>query len=157
MRVRGKPPENNRTEGRLGFKLAKVSKAGKGMAFILLFVVIHNLLLGLGCLWVAWKLWMWRRSLIRLSYRIVRTEKAVHRVLAPAPEHIRAAQRGTHDLRLHYEQLGIQYERIQQLMGLLSLLQMLWPYRRFLTGMAKPFGLVPVAPAARRPVEDEVL
>jgi len=57
-------------------------------------------------------------------------EQAVHRVLAPAPKAIQKAQATTSHLRDRYQQLGIQYERVQQIISILSVAQLFLRYGR---------------------------
>lgn len=99
---------------------------------LILLVVVHNFLLGLLCLWMAQKMWRWRRSLSRLSIRLADTEHVVYSLLQPAPHGIQQVQRQTSQWRQHYEQLGVQAAQMQQILRLLSLLQVLWPYRSWL-------------------------
>jgi hypothetical protein len=101
------------------------------MTFVV-FVVINNFLLGIACLWIARKIWFFRRRVAVIADRILLIEQKVHRVLYPAPNAIRKAQRGTSRLRERYEKLGIQYARVQQIVSILSLAQLFVRYGRVL-------------------------
>jgi len=102
------------------------------------FVVIHNFLVGLVCLMVARRIWQFRCNLAVIADRILAVERAVDHVLYPAPNAIRKAQAGANRLRNRYEQLGIQYARIQQIMSILSISQLFWRYRRLVIPKSPP-------------------
>lgn len=117
---------------------------------LVLLVVIHNFLLGLLCLWLAQKLWRWRRSLSRLSLRIADTEHILHQLLQPAPATIQHLQNTTHQWQQQYTQLGVQAAQLQQLLRLFSLLQVLWPYRHWLTQFGRSSWSEPLAQPPER-------
>ena len=123
---------------------------------LILLVVVHNFLLGLLCLWMAQKMWRWRRSLSRLSIRLADTEHVLYCVLQPAPDAIQQVQRNTRHWRQQYEQLGIQAAQMQQIVRLLSLVQVIWPYRHWFSQLCRPSGLtvdrVPPLPEGIVPV-----
>jgi len=99
---------------------------------IVVLVVLNNFLFGIACLWIARRVWRFRVKLTKISDQILGIEQAVHRVLYPAPGYIVKAQIGTNKLREHYARLGIQYERIQQILSILSLAQLFLRYGRIL-------------------------
>lgn len=96
---------------------------------MLIIVLVANLLIGLTCLLVAWQVWQLRRSLAQVTHTLLYVEEAVHGVLYGAPGAILIAKRGTHQLRKNYRQLEGQLQRMQQVMGLLSMGQFLWQRR----------------------------
>lgn len=96
------------------------------------FVVIHNFLVGFACLVIARQIWKFRNKLATISEQILAVERAVDRILYPAPATIRKAQVGTSRLRDRYEQLGVQYARVQQIISILSVGQLFWRNRRLL-------------------------
>ncbi|MDX2230988.1 MAG: hypothetical protein NW220_15215 [Leptolyngbyaceae cyanobacterium bins.349] len=106
---------------------------------VIALVVINNFLFGLACLWIARKIWLFRRKVAVIAERILSVEQTVHRVLYPAPNAIAKAQRSTSRLRERYVQLGIQYERVQQIVSILSLVQLFMRYGRVL----RPVGRSP--------------
>ncbi|MBF2029399.1 MAG: hypothetical protein IGS48_22005 [Oscillatoriales cyanobacterium C42_A2020_001] len=92
---------------------------------------------------IAGQIWKFRNKLATISDQILAIERAVDRILYPAPAAIRKAQMGTSRLRDRYEQLGIQYARVQQIISILSVGQLFWRYRRLLnpkssTGQTTP-------------------
>ena len=95
-------------------------------------VVTYNFLLGIAFLWIARRIWQFHGRLALIAEQILAIEQAVYRALHPAPNAIRKAQAGTSYLRDHYEQLGIQYERVQQIISILSLGQLFLRYGRVL-------------------------
>ncbi|MDX2241729.1 MAG: hypothetical protein NW224_13675 [Leptolyngbyaceae cyanobacterium bins.302] len=95
---------------------------------LVVLVVIFNVLLGVACLWIAVRIWQFKRTLAIISDRILGAERAVHHVLYPAPQTIRKAQTGTSRLREYYARLGIQFERVQQIISILSLVQLFMRY-----------------------------
>ncbi|NJP09868.1 MAG: hypothetical protein HC866_10595 [Leptolyngbyaceae cyanobacterium RU_5_1] len=96
---------------------------------MVIFVVITNVLIGLVCLFIAWKVGQFRRTLARATDTLLSVEQAIHHVLYPAPDAIRKGQVGTNQLRQRYQQLGLQLERVQRILSLLSLGQILWRRR----------------------------
>lgn len=96
---------------------------------MVIFVVVHNILFGLACLMVARRLWKFRCKLISITNTIIYVEQAVYNVLYPAPHAIYKAQSSTSQLRDRYQQLGVQFERVQKILSLLSVGQALWRYR----------------------------
>lgn len=108
---------------------------------VFVLVVIANFLFGIACLWIAFKIWQFRRKLAVISDRILGVEQAVHRVLYPAPNAMRKAQVGTSHLREKYAQLGVQYERVQQILSILSLVQLFMRYGQVVMPQSRsPYG-----------------
>lgn len=99
---------------------------------IVVLVVLNNFLFGIACLWMARRVWQFRRKLARISDQILGIEQAVHRVLYPAPGYLVKAQMSTSKLRDRYAQLGVQYEKIQRILSILSLAQLFLRYGRIL-------------------------
>ncbi|HEY9616387.1 MAG TPA: hypothetical protein V6C64_06085 [Microcoleaceae cyanobacterium] len=93
---------------------------------MLIIVLVANLFIGLACLFVAWQVWQLRRSLAKVTHTLLYVEEAVHGVLYGAPGAILIAKRGTYQLRKNYRQLEGQLQRVQQVIGVLSIGQMLW-------------------------------
>jgi len=78
---------------------------------------------------VARRIWRFRCQLAIIAERILDVERAVDHVLYPAPNAIRKAQASTSQLRDRCQQLGAQYARIQQIVSILSIGQLVWRYR----------------------------
>lgn len=109
-------------------------------------VLIYNLLFGIACLLVAKKIWAFKCRLSTLADQILGVEQAIHRVLYPAPNAIIKAKTGTRSLRDRYQQAGIQYERVQQILGILSLAQLILRYGNW---FAPRSPAVPRSPKSR--------
>lgn len=96
-------------------------------------VLTYNFLFGVACLLIAKRLWAFKCKLSSLTDQILGVEQAIHQVLYPAPRAIMKAKTGTSWLRDRYQQAGIQYERVQQILGILSLAQLILRYGNWLT------------------------
>ncbi|MEG4854058.1 hypothetical protein QUB10_24600 [Microcoleus sp. B5-D4] len=101
-------------------------KAGKIM---LAGVVIINLMISLVCFYIAAKVGKIRRTIARLELRIAAIERCSSNVLSTSPDFLGKRQQGTRQLRRRYQQLELQLQQVQQLLGLLGLGRMLWPRR----------------------------
>jgi hypothetical protein len=101
------------------------------------FVLVANGIIGLVCLLIAWKLWKLKCYLAHAADKLTTAERNVHRVLYPAPEFILRGQSGTSHLRRNLADLEPQIQRIQQLMSLLSMGQLLWQRRLMFTQRPK--------------------
>jgi hypothetical protein len=96
---------------------------------MVVFVVILNVLLGLGCLGVAYAAWLVRRKIASATSGILSVERSVDRILHPAPNAIFKAQRGSQSAREKYAKLEIQTQKMQQIVSLLSFGRILWVRR----------------------------
>lgn len=105
---------------------------------IVVLVVLNNFLFGIACLWIARRVWQFRRKLAKISDQILGVEQSVHGVLYPAPEFILKGKTSTSKLRDRYAQLGVQYEKIQQILSILSLMQLFLRYGQALTSRSQP-------------------
>ncbi|MEG4109796.1 hypothetical protein [Microcoleus sp. S13_C5] len=92
-------------------------------------VVIINILISLVCFYIAAKVWKIRRTIARLEIRIAAIERCSSNVLSTSPDFLGKRQQGTRQLRRRYQQLELQLEQVQQLLGLLGLGRMLWSRR----------------------------
>ena len=92
-------------------------------------VVIINLLISVVCFYIAAKVWKIRRTIARLEIRIAAIERCSSNVLSTSPDFLAKRQQGTRQLRRRYQQLELQLQQVQQLLGLLGLGRMLWPRR----------------------------
>lgn len=96
---------------------------------MLTIVVTLNLLLALGCFYLAWKVWQFRRSIATAADALLIAEQNTHAVLHGAPDAILKGQIGTRQLRQSYEQLAPQYQQARRALALLSLGQTVWRQR----------------------------
>ncbi|MEG4007893.1 hypothetical protein QUA21_20285 [Microcoleus sp. Pol1B3] len=92
-------------------------------------VVIINLLISVVCFYIAAKVWKMRRTIARLEIRIAAIQRCSSNVLSMSPDFLGKRQQGTRQLRLRYQQLELQLQQVQQLLGLLGLGRMLWSRR----------------------------
>lgn len=100
---------------------------------MLTIVLIINAVMALLCLLVAWQVWKLRRILGQVADSLISVERSTHNVLYGAPSAIAKGQTGVHSLRGQLRQLEPQLQRVQQVLGLLSLGQTAWRRRSRLT------------------------
>lgn len=104
-------------------------------------VVGLNVLIAVGCLWGAWKVWRMKRSLARAADALIAAEQVTHRVLHRAPAAIMGGQLGSRELRHYYRQLKPQLRQAQQVLALIGMGQVLWqrrsPFKRHARLMRK--------------------
>ena len=93
---------------------------------MLIIALVGNCVIGLMCLFVAWRLWRLKRQFARIADTLITVEQKVHQVLYPAPRFIYMGQKGSHSLRLQLQQLEPQVQRAQQVIGLMNLGRRLW-------------------------------
>ena len=92
-------------------------------------VVIINLLISGVCFYIAAKVWKIRRTIARLEIRIAGMERRSSKVLSTSPGFLAKRQQGALQLRRRYQQLELQLQQVQQLLGLLGLGRTLWRRR----------------------------
>lgn len=110
---------------------------------LVILVVVFNFLLGVACLWIAARIWQFRQTLAVIADRILGVEQAIHQVLYPAPNVIRKAQTGTNRLREYYARLGIQFERVQRIISILSLVQLFMRYGQMVVPRSRSVNAKP--------------
>jgi environmental stress-induced protein Ves len=94
-------------------------------------ILMFNLLIALGCLYVAWRVWQLRRVLVRVTATLTIAERSTHRVLYGAPNKILRGQTGVYQLQQQYQQVALQLQKAQQILALLGMGQLVWQrYRR---------------------------
>ncbi|HEY9906474.1 MAG TPA: hypothetical protein V6D18_02550 [Thermosynechococcaceae cyanobacterium] len=93
---------------------------------MLIFVLICNGAIGLGCLFVAWTLWQIKRQLAQAVDSMIDAEKAVHGTLYSAPGFITIGQINIRGLRKNLPNLDAPLQRLQRAIGLLNLMRSLW-------------------------------
>jgi hypothetical protein len=89
-------------------------------------VVVLNLLISLLCLYGAWWVWNLRRSLAAATKVLTDAERSTYAVLHGAPNAISQGQLGSRGLRDRYQQLELQLQQVQKVLGLLGLVQSFW-------------------------------
>ena len=89
-------------------------------------VVIINLLISVVCFYIAVKVGKIRRTIAGFEMRIAAMERRSSNVLSKSPDFLAKRQQGTRQLRRRYQQLELQLQQVQQLLGLLGLGRTLW-------------------------------
>ncbi|MDX2215101.1 MAG: hypothetical protein SFY66_17575 [Oculatellaceae cyanobacterium bins.114] len=79
-------------------------------------VVILNSLIGLACLYAAWRVWRLRQALATIADSLIAAERNTHRVLNNAPNAIIKGQLGVYQVRQQTQQL----QKVQQILALVS-------------------------------------
>ena len=92
-------------------------------------VVIINLLISVVCFNIAAKVGKIRRVIAGFEMRIAAMERRSSKVLRNSPDFLAKRQQGTRQLRRRYQQLELQLQQVQQLLGLLGLGRTLWRKR----------------------------
>jgi monoamine oxidase len=100
-------------------------------------IVTLNLLLAVFCLYVAGRIWQFRRALAQATEALTIAERNTHNVLCGAPEAIIRGQIGTRQLRQSYQQLQPQLARAKQAFALVSFSQSVWQRRRLTQSMMR--------------------
>jgi hypothetical protein len=86
-------------------------------------VIVCNCAIALGCFWVAWKLWQ-IRQVLALSARVVTTwERNTHNTLFSAPQAIFTGKVCIQQWRDYYQKLDPYRQQVEQVMALLSFVQ----------------------------------
>jgi hypothetical protein len=95
-------------------------------------VLALNGFLALGCFWIAWTVWQYRKALTIAADSLIEAEKNTYQVLHGAPEAILQGQIGAHQLRQGYHQLTVQMRQVRGAIALISLGQTVWQSRNLL-------------------------
>ncbi|HBW88425.1 MAG TPA: hypothetical protein DEG17_05980 [Cyanobacteria bacterium UBA11149] len=85
-------------------------------------VIVFNVTLSIACLYGAWRIWQLRRAIARAANAIARTEGNTHSALQNAPRPIYQGQIGIRGVRQRYQQLEIQWQKIQQILATVALI-----------------------------------
>lgn len=89
-------------------------------------VVIVNLMISLVCFYIVARVWKIRRTIALFEVRIAAIQRCSSNVLSKSPDFLAKRQQGVHQLRRNYQQLELQLQQVQQLLGLLGLGRRLW-------------------------------
>lgn len=89
---------------------------------MLITVVILNCTIALCCLVVAWRVWVWGRTLAKVADALTRYERNTHRKLYYAPAGIRQGQVGVRQLRQNLQQIEPQLQQLQRAIALMNLI-----------------------------------
>jgi hypothetical protein len=105
-------------------------------------VITINMLIASGCLYVAWQVWKLRIALSRAADGLIAAERATAQVLSGAPQGIGRGETGVYQLRQQYQQLEIKLQRVQQILKLLGLGQLVWQWygRKLPNQLPKPLS-----------------
>ena len=86
-------------------------------------VISLNIAIALFCLFVVWRVWRLKRTLAKVADILRHWENSTHHTLYRAPDHILGAQEGVSHLRKQQAQLRFRLQQVQQVLGLVFLLQ----------------------------------
>jgi hypothetical protein len=89
-------------------------------------VVIINILISLTLLYVARRLWRFKKRLVRIANILTTAERSTYHVLYGAPEAIYISKRNINNLRLGNQSLQLQIQQIRQLANVLAFAQQVW-------------------------------
>lgn len=101
-------------------------------------VITLNLLIATGCWYVAWRVWKLRSALSKAADAMISAERATHRVLSGAPQGIGKGETGVHKLRQQYRLLEMKLLRVQKILKLLGLGQLVWQWYGKKLPLSKP-------------------
>lgn len=90
-------------------------------------IIGTNLIISLGFLYAAWRIWKIRQVLAGVADALADYERSTYRGLSVSPPAILIAQRGTRSLRGQYRKLEGQIQQIQRVLALLTYLQSVIP------------------------------
>jgi uncharacterized phage infection (PIP) family protein YhgE len=93
-------------------------------------VVVLNTLIALICLYVARKIWKLRKQLGKVADTLTSAERSAHATLYSAPKAIYKGQKGIAGLEERYQGLESQLQRVQKVLGLVSLGQKFWQQQK---------------------------
>lgn len=89
-------------------------------------IVGINLVIAMLCWYVAWQLWLLRRTLANVAEALLIAERNTHNVLYGAPDAIATAQQGSYQLRQSYQRLRVQISQLQRILSLVAVGQTFW-------------------------------
>lgn len=91
-------------------------------------IIVINLLIATVCWYVAWRVWKLRSALSKAADALISAERATHSVLSGAPRGIGKGETGVRQLRQQYRLLEVKLLRVQQILKLLGLGQLVWQW-----------------------------
>lgn len=93
---------------------------------MLIVVVVLNTLISLVCLYVAWRVWKLQKVLAKIADTLSSVERSTHKTLYGAPNNISKGQLAIAGLRERNQKLEVQLQRVQQVLGLITLGRQTW-------------------------------
>ncbi|MBF2063037.1 MAG: hypothetical protein IGS39_01175 [Calothrix sp. C42_A2020_038] len=84
-------------------------------------VITINILISIVLLYVAWRVWLLKRSFVRIANTLNRASRSTHTVLSVAPNLINKRQLAIQNLRLKNQGLESQYQKLNQILSLVIL------------------------------------
>ena len=97
---------------------------------MLIFVISFNLLLVATNLYLAWRIWKLRLTLVKITETLNNVEKIIYNVFHQAPPPILGVQRGTRNLKQSYIRLELQLQKLRKILTLLNLLTNFWGWSK---------------------------
>lgn len=91
-------------------------------------VLIFNGFVALLCFYLAWHMWRLRGILANVADALIAAERTTHYVLNSAPQFISQGQLGSYHLQQQYRHLAVQLQKLQQVLAVLSLGQLMIQY-----------------------------
>ena len=89
---------------------------------MLVFVISFNFLIVAINLYIAWRIWKLRFTLVKITETLKNVEKIIYNVFYQAPPSILDVQRGTRNLKQKYIQLELKLQKLRKILALLNLL-----------------------------------
>jgi len=118
---------------------------------VLMFVLVANGLVTVGCFYGAWRVWCYSRVLARAADVLTQAEESTYRVLREAPQAIARGQLGVMQWRyLYTEQLTPQFRQVKQALAVLGMGLSLWQGRWSKRGRSTRENWVATAKAKRQ-------
>ena len=93
---------------------------------MLIFVITFNRFLVTINLYIAWRIWKLRLTLVKITETLKKVDRIIYNVLHGAPPPILGVQRSTRNLKQSYSQLELQIKQLRKILALLNLLVNLW-------------------------------
>ncbi len=99
-------------------------------------VILLNVIVAIGCLWLARWFWKFRATLKRWTQALLLADRVVHDMLQEAPESILSQQMSLHQLNRLLTHLEHQIQQAKLILTLSSKFHWIW--RRFKTRLPIP-------------------
>ncbi len=89
-------------------------------------VVIINMLISLMLFYLAWRVWQFKRRLVKIAAILTAADRSTHAVLNRAPNAIYQGQQNVHNLGQTQQALELQIQQVRQIFSLLMVGQQVW-------------------------------